>query len=171
MCTFYNNQNSIHTEPLLQHRLPAPVVLVPALLEQKRVVQVMSRRAGNGAKRRVPRVARRGGRGVIAVAFQVHRARVTRLLGRGCRRRRAREWYARERRGDTGCVRDYLRRSRWPRRRRCGGCLLGGRRAAAKHGPCGVGSEAAVLPPAMGPGDAERCAKLFLYVRSLQGQW
>ena len=63
MCTFYNNQNSIHTtEPLLQHRLPAPVVLVvPALLEQKRVVQVMSRRAGNGAKRRVPRVALRRG--------------------------------------------------------------------------------------------------------------
>ena len=130
MCTFYNNQNSIHTVPLLQHRLPAPVVLGDAMLfERKRVVQVMSRQGRS--KRRMPRFPRRGGRSVLVVALHAR----ARLLGR--RRRRCRVRYARERSSDARGFGRHRRRSRWSRRRRGGGGFLRGGRTAAKHGPWG----------------------------------
>ena len=136
------------------------------LFERKRVVQVMSRQGRS--KRRMPRFPRCGGRSALVVALHAR----ARLLGR--RRRRGRVRYSRERSSNPRCLRECLRRSRWPRRRRGGGCLLGGRRAAAKHGwgSWGLGQRRRCCPQRwVQARGVVRGEKLFMYVRSLEGQW
>ena len=120
------------------------------------------------SKRRMPRFPRRGGRSALVVALHAR----ARLLGR--RRRRGRVRYSRERSSNPRCLRECLRRSRWPRRRRGGGCLLGGRRAAAKHGwgSWGLGQRRRCCPQRwVQARGVVRGEKLFMYVRSLEGQW